>query len=71
MRTKLRVVGVWMASGTTVGALIGAIIGIFSGDWSWVAFGIPLGLAIGFGIGAARVFGVHTKKGDNATGNKN
>ncbi|HAX69154.1 MAG TPA: hypothetical protein PK152_04945 [Anaerolineales bacterium] len=71
MNSKTRIIGVWMASGTLVGALIGAIIGIFSDDWSWVAFGIPLGLAIGFGIGAARAFGVHAKKGDDATGNKN
>lgn len=63
MNSKTRLVGVWMASGTLVGALIGVVISMLSHDWSWVAFGVPLGLAIGFGIGAARAFGIHTKKG--------
>ena len=71
MSSKSRVIGVWMASGTLVGALIGAVIAILSHDWSWVAFGVPLGLAVGFGIGAARTFGVHTKKDKDTTGNKN
>lgn len=69
MSSKPRLVGVWMASGTLVGALIGAIIGILSHDWDWIAFGIPLGLTLGFGIGAARAFGIHAKKDKNATDN--